>query len=155
MRVEIPGYGKLDLRYLVLDYNGTVALDGILKSEIRPLLERLSGDMQIHLVTSDTFGTASREMEGTGAVVNLLEGDDHTGLKRELVESLGAEHTVAIGNGANDSAMLESASLSIAIVGEEGCSMASLSVADIAVTSITHALELLLNPRRLVATLRR
>lgn len=29
--VEIPGYQKLQMRYLILDYNGTIALDGTLQ----------------------------------------------------------------------------------------------------------------------------
>ena len=35
MKIEIPGYKELDLKYLVLDYNGTIARDGIIPESIR------------------------------------------------------------------------------------------------------------------------
>ena len=31
MKIEIPGYKELDLNYLVLDYNGTIAMGGEIK----------------------------------------------------------------------------------------------------------------------------
>jgi soluble P-type ATPase len=70
------------------------------------------------------------------------------------VDELGAEHVVAIGNGANDAAMLQQAVLGIAVLGGEGLATACLTAADIVVPSIESALDLLLYPRRLVATLR-
>jgi soluble P-type ATPase len=51
--------------------------------------------------------------------------------------------------------MLERAALGIAIIGPEGASVLTLSKADIAAPDIRAALELLLFPRRLIATLRR
>jgi soluble P-type ATPase len=62
---------------------------------------------------------------------------------------------VAIGNGANDAAMLSTAALGIAVLGPEGTARESIEAADVVVTSIEIGLDLLLNPRRLVATLRR
>lgn len=61
---------------------------------------------------------------------------------------------VAVGNGANDARMLERAALGIAVLGPEGLALSCLQAADVVVPDILAALDLLLFPRRLVATLR-
>jgi soluble P-type ATPase len=62
---------------------------------------------------------------------------------------------MAAGNGNNDRLMLEYSVLGVAILGPEGCTADTLRSADLVCTSITDALDLLLHPKRLVATLRR
>jgi len=59
-----------------------------------------------------------------------------------------------MGNGANDRLMLAKAALGIVVLGSEGTSVQALQNADIAVKDINEGLELLLQPKRLVATLR-
>ena len=61
---------------------------------------------------------------------------------------------VTIGNGFNDIQMSDAAELSICVVGKEGCCSALLMHTDVVVTSIEDALDLLLVPGRLRATLR-
>ena len=75
--------------------------------------------------------------------------------KAALINQLGSEHVVAIGNGANDTDMLKAAAIGIAVLGPEGLCAETLLAADVVVTSITDALDLLLVPKRLIATLRR
>ena len=153
--LEIPGYGRLALENLLLDYNGTLALDGHLLPEVRERLTALSKLLEIRVVTADTFGTVTQELEGTGVETVILQSADHTGEKRQVLSKLGAQKTVAIGNGNNDREMLEHAALGIAVIGGEGCATATLLAAQIAVPSIAAALDLLLEPGRLTATLRR
>jgi soluble P-type ATPase len=80
----------------------------------------------------------------------IADGDD----KARFVEGLGAERCVAIGNGANDAAMLAAAALGIAVVGPEGAAGSALLAADVVARSIADALDLVLDERALVATLR-
>jgi len=61
---------------------------------------------------------------------------------------------VAIGNGRNDHLMLGKAALGIAVILGEGAAIETLEAADVATTSITAALDLLISPKRLIATLR-
>jgi P-type E1-E2 ATPase len=75
--------------------------------------------------------------------------------KAALVRDLGAASVVAVGNGANDALMLKEAALGIAVIEGEGASVAAVVNADVVCRSIRHALDLLLHPRRLSATLRR
>ena len=75
-------------------------------------------------------------------------------LAPRIVDRLGAAGCVAIGNGANDVPMLERAALGIAVIGPEGASGRALAAADVVCRSVVEALDLLLDPRLLVATLR-
>lgn len=70
------------------------------------------------------------------------------------MNSLDLEKTVAMGNGNNDQLILKEAALGIAILGDEGISVTALKQADIMVKNISDALDLLLKPKRLMATLR-
>ena len=74
--------------------------------------------------------------------------------KRAFLEGCVAHEVVAIGNGRNDEALVDAAELSIVVIGDEGCAARTLAVADIVCTNIRDALDLLLTPARLVATLR-
>jgi soluble P-type ATPase len=57
MRYDIPGYDKLDLEELVLDYNGTIAQDGALIDGVAEAITQAAQLVHIHIVTADTFGT--------------------------------------------------------------------------------------------------
>jgi len=51
--------------------------------------------------------------------------------------------------------MLKEAGLGIALIGDEGCSTETLLGSDVVCNSIKDALGLLLNDKRLIATLRK
>ena len=153
--ITIPGHKSLLLRHVVLDYNGTLARDGELKAEAAALLQPLSECYRVHVITSDTFGSVRAQLKGFDVTVKVLESGDHTAEKSAYVEGLNAGHCAAVGNGNNDARMIESASLGIALIGDEGCSTLSLMKSDIVCKSIEEALRLLLNEKRLIATLRK
>jgi soluble P-type ATPase len=152
---NIPGKEEtLEIRHLVLDFNGTLALDGKIKPGVAERLIELAGSLQVHVVTAGTFGGVEREIAGIPCTLKVLEGPDQTGQKARYVEELGAVHTACIGNGRNDRAMLEKARLGILVIQEEGAAKESLLAADVVCTGIMDALQLLLRPLRLTATLR-
>ncbi len=153
-KVDIPGYGTLELEHLVLDYNGTLAVDGTLVEGVAERLVGLADHLDIHVVTADTFGKARENLEGLPCELVLLEPGGQDEAKGEFVKGLGAGSTAAIGNGCNDRLMLEGAVLGIAVVLDEGASSRTVMAADVVCRSITSALDLLTNPIRLVATLR-
>jgi soluble P-type ATPase len=154
-KIAIPGKGEtLELEHLVLDFNGTLALDGKIKPGVAALLGELAKDLQVHIVTAGTFGGVEKEVQDIPCLLRILHGADQTGQKARYVEELGTEHTVCIGNGRNDRAMLEGAKLGILVIQEEGAATASLLAADVVCRDIVTALQLLLQPLRLTATLR-
>jgi P-type E1-E2 ATPase len=152
MRVfELPGEAPLRLEHLILDLNGTLSDRGELIPGVAERTAVLSRNLQLHLVTADTFGTAAALGKSLGLRVRTIQ----TGVdKAEFVARLGADSTAVIGNGRNDEPMLRAARLGIAIVGPEGAASATLRAADIVCGSITDALDLLIDERLLVATLR-
>ncbi len=155
IKINIPGKDEiLEIRHLVLDFNGTLALDGRIKPGVADLLKELAGRLQVHIVTAGTFGGVEKEITGVPCVLKVLDGSDQSGQKARYVEGLGAEATACIGNGRNDRAMLEKAKLAILVIQEEGAAAESLLAADIVCTDILPALQLLQQPLRLVATLR-
>jgi P-type E1-E2 ATPase len=154
IQIDIPGYGILNLKYLVLDHNGTLAVDGILEPGVKECLQQLSNDLRIYVVTADTFGKAKSQLEGVPCELTILPEGDQDQAKLNFVNTLGVEHTVCIGNGRNDRLMLQAAGLGIALVLEEGAAMVTLTSADVVCTGIVPALNLLMNPLRLTATLR-
>lgn len=152
--LDIPGQGVLELEHLVLDLNGTIALDGEVLVGVPQRLTALSESLAVYLVTADTRGQAAAVAEQLGVELVLVTPGEEAEQKRALVKRLGAERVVAIGNGANDATMLQTAALGIAALGPEGLAGEALRAADV-VASVHDALDLLLHPKRLVATLRK
>ena len=150
IRIEIPGRRALALRQLVLDMNGTIAAGGEVLPGVAGRVARLARVLEVVVLTADTYGTAARALAHLPLRLHPVStGGD----KARFVA--GGRGVAAVGNGANDVAMLRAADLGIAVLGREGTSAALLGAADVVVTRIEDALDLLLDPRRLVATLRR
>jgi len=155
IRVGIPGWNTLKLSHLVLDLNGTISLDGQVLPGVAERLVRLSADLTVYLVTADTQGQAAQSAERLGLHLFRIVPGDEASQKLGLVEQLGPAGTVAIGNGANDARILAAAVLGIAVLGPEGLATIALQSAEVIVGRVEDALDLLLWPQRLIATLRR
>jgi P-type E1-E2 ATPase len=153
--ISIPNYKTIDIQHIVCDYNGTIAKDGILLPQVIESLQRLSQHYRIHVITADTFGSVASQLAGENIEIKILLSDNHTEEKSNYIKELGAEHCVALGNGNNDSDMLQQASIGIAILGDEGCSTQTLLHSDLLCKDIKDALDLLIYPKRLIATLRK
>ncbi|WP_457561245.1 HAD family hydrolase [Caminibacter sp.] len=152
MKYEIPGFKEVEIKYIVLDYNGTIARGGEVIEGVREYLKELKKDFEIFIITADTNGSVKRNM-GDEVKIHILSSKNHTQEKADFVKSLG--NSIAIGNGNNDELMLKEADLSICVIEEEGASVKALLSSDIVVKDIFDAFELILNPKRMIATLRR
>jgi len=153
--LDIPGREACRLDHLVLDLNGTLTVDGQVLLGVPERLAALSAELTIHLATADTRGRAAEISAQLGISLTRVEPGAEAEQKQALVERLGATHVIAVGNGANDGRMLSAAALGIAVLGPEGLAGEALRAADVVVSRIEDALDLLLRPARLVATLRR
>ena len=152
--IDIPGGRPLHLKHLVLDYNGTLAVDGRRVAGAGQLLTRLAKDIDIHVITADTFGEVRQRMADIPCQVSVLPSGSQDQAKLDYVAELGAQQTVCMGNGRNDGLMLKAAGLGVAVMLEEGAAVATLMAADVVCKSIVDALMLLVEPLRLTATLR-
>jgi P-type E1-E2 ATPase len=151
LAVDIPGSEPLRLEHLVLDVNGTLTDRASLIEGVQERLGRLREALDVTLLSADTFGNLDAIAEQLGLkAARISRGEE----KLAYVERLGPERCAAIGNGANDAAMLGVARLGIAVVGREGASAITLRAADLVCGSIVDALDLLLNPLALMSTLR-
>ena len=155
IELNIPGPGALQLEHLVCDVNGTLAVDGRLLDGMVRQLTGLRDRLTLHLVTADTLGRqAVIDRQLNLQSVRVLPGNEQS-QKLEFVRSLGPERVVAIGQGANDAAMLQAAALGIAVLSQEGLAIETLLAADILVPDIYVALQLIEKPLRIVASLRK
>lgn len=153
IKIEIPGRPSLTLSHLVLDYNGTIAVDGELLPAVAERIRALAQKLTIHVLTADTYGTVSEECTPLGITVTTFPRDGAAKCKEAVVKELSGG-VCALGNGFNDIEMFDAAELSIAILEGEGMCAALLPHADVLVKSISDGLDLLLKPDRLRATLR-
>lgn len=152
--LNIPGFGKLEIENLVLDYNGTLALDGNLLPGVGRILKELSDDVQIHVLTADTLGQCEMELSGLPVTIHIINGSPEDKAKLDYVQMLGTDRCACIGNGRNDMLMLKESSLGIIISGAECMSMKAARSADLVATDIIGALGLFTHPVRMLTTLR-
>jgi soluble P-type ATPase len=152
--IDIPDYGELVIEYILFDLNGTLACEGRIVPSTRQRLAALGGQVDLVVMSADTHGTLAAECAGLPLQIRRVGAGAGAPQKLALLEALGPARTAAVGNGRNDVQMLRAAALGIAILGPEGAAREALLAADIWFATIDDALDSLLNPRRLVATLR-
>ena len=154
LKLEIPGREPIELEHLVLDYNGTIALDGKIVPGVIERLVKISRNLNIHILTADTHGSAKEQLSNTGFNLHIIGKNKQDREKLAFIDKLGKEKCVCFGNGANDYLMLKNAALGIAVIQKEGAYSKIIFNSKIVVTDIRDGLDLILNPLRLVATLR-
>ncbi len=155
IELNIPGRGLIKLEHLVSDVNGTLAVDGQLHPGLARVITALRDRLAIHLLTADTHGRQDIiDQKLNLQAVRVVKGKEAE-QKAEYVKSLGADSVIAIGQGANDAAMLKTAVIGIGLVSVEGIAVETLLSADILVPDIHAAFELLDKPLRIVASLRK
>ena len=151
IRIDIPGRGLIELTDAIFDVNGTIAVDGELIAGIAERLHELGKHLAIHIVTAGTHGNLAEIERALDIPLHIIStGED----KQRFVQQLGPEHVIAFGNGSNDAAMLRLAAIGIAVFATEGISTQALQAADVLAHGPLDAIDLALNPKRLIATLR-
>jgi soluble P-type ATPase len=154
IQFTIPGFKSLNIQHIVFDFNGTLGLDGLLLPGIEDKLNLLAKSVTLHIVTADTHGTVCQQLNNVNCEIVVIGSHNQDLLKADYLKNLGSESSIAIGNGRNDKLMLKKAAVGIVVMGYEGAAVEAIMAADVAVKDINQALELILNPKRLVATLR-
>jgi soluble P-type ATPase len=155
IELTIPGRGQLHLEHLVTDVNGTLALDGTLIDGLAKRIASIRDRLMVHLLTSDTHGRQSLIDQQLNLTGTRLDPGNEQEQKRLFVERLGSDSVIAMGQGANDAAMLKEAALGICVLGAEGTAAETLMSCDLIVPSIFAAFDLLDKPLRIVASLRK
>jgi soluble P-type ATPase len=152
MIYKIPGLGDLELDTLILDLNGTIAVDGSLLGGVKEGIKKLQdAGIEVVFFTGNTNNDAEKISSDLGIGWKLAKNAIE---KAELALSMGSTNIVTIGNGSIDAELFKVAKLSILTIQAEGASKKAFDNCDILTTSIADALEILILPSRLIATLR-
>lgn len=152
--INVPGREKYIIKNVVFDYNGTIATNGIINQTVREKINLLSQIADIYILTADTYGSAKKECDELNVILKTFPSENAAPSKEKIVVELGKENTICFGNGFNDIKMFENSILSIAIIGDEGVCTKLLTKSDVAITSIEKGIDLLLNQKSIIATLR-
>ncbi len=133
--------------------DGTIALDGTLLPGVQERLHMLQDYVELHLLTTDSYGTQASIDTQLGLTATILE---HGGTEKGgYALLLGADHVAALGNGLNDVPLFNTVALRIAVLGPEGLAAGLIAASDLLVRDVNEGLDLLLAPTRIVATLQR
>jgi soluble P-type ATPase len=152
--LDIPNKERILVEHVILDFNGTIAIDGKLIPGVAQRLEELSSLVTIHVITADTNGTARSQLENVPCTLKIIGENEQDQAKLGYAKKLGLGKVAAIGNGSNDRLLLKEAALGICVIQGEGAAVTSMQAAKIICVDCNDALELLLRPHRVIATLR-
>jgi len=155
IELNIPGRGTIQIKHLVCDVNGTLAVDGQLQDGLARSLTSLRDRVTLHLLTADTHGRQDTIDQQLNIESVRIEQGHEAQQKAEYIKNLGCDQVAAIGQGANDATMLKNAAIGIGILSVEGIAVETLNAADLVTPNIYAALELFEKPLRIVATLRK
>ncbi len=72
MKIVIPEYKTLDIDTLFLDFNGTIAVDGIIPAGVKQRLTALAELFRIYILTADTNGNAKDQCEGLPVILQTF-----------------------------------------------------------------------------------
>jgi soluble P-type ATPase len=153
MKYDIPGYGELEIKTIILDLNGSVSVGGIVVEGVSERIRKLKdAGFKLVLFTGNTRNDADELANELG--VEWVETRGALA-KKEASDSLDPSTCASIGNGLIDRELTENVALGIVVLQAEGIHIKTLLVSDVVVPGITDALDLFIDEKRLVATLRR
>jgi soluble P-type ATPase len=149
------GQEPLEIDFILLDFEGTLASDRRVHPKAKDRINLLSKRTKIYILTKEEKILMEEVLKKVKAeIIYLMEGEASQ-QKLDLLRQLGASRTVAIGNGVDDVPMIEEAGLGISVMGKEGTFSEAMKKADVVFMNILDALDFLLKPLRQKATLNR
>lgn len=152
MIIPIPNSSDLELNTIILDLNGTLTEHGSLVEGVESRIRKLQElGLTVVLFSGDTRGTAASIAHRLGIEL-IIAGTGEK--KRAAAEKVGTATAAAVGNGLIDVPLFKVVALSIAVLQKEGVHTACMQAAHVMCLTILDALDLLLDPQALAATLR-
>jgi len=153
MTYDIPGREPLTIKTIILDLNGTLTVGGVVPEGVKPRLGNLkAAGFKIILFTGNARGNAEKVAKELGIEWKLIKNSQD---KRSLVLGLETDTCAAIGNGLIDLELMKAVTLRIVTLQAEGAYVQTLINSDIVVPTINDALDLFIDPQRLIATLKK
>ncbi len=151
--IRRPGQEPLEIEFILIDFEGTLASDCRVHPKAKDKINLLSKRTKIYILTKGEKEVVEDPLKKIKAEIFYLAEGESSQRKLDLLHQLGAARTIAIGNGVDDAPMIEEAVLGICVMGKEGTSAEAMNKADMVVLNILDALDFLLKPLRQKATL--
>lgn len=154
--IDIPNYGKLIIKNVIFDLNGTLQFKGKISEAVVNKIEQLKEFYNIYLLSADTRGNLkelAKKLNVSYIKINPKKITEAEAKNNELIK-LNKDNTIVVGNGNNDSLMLKNAVIGITVLGEEGATVKSILNSDVVVPNPISALDFLLDEKIMSGTLR-
>ena len=151
--VQRPGQSNLEIEFILIDFEGTLASDRRVHPKAKDKINLLSKRTKIYILTKEEKEHVEEVLRKVKAEIIYLTQGDSSQKKLDLLRQLGPGRTVAIGNGLDDVSLIEEAGLGVCVLGKEGMSSEAMRKADVVFTNILDALDFLLKPLRQKASL--
>jgi soluble P-type ATPase len=151
--IHRPGAETLQIDFILVDFEGTLAADRRVHPKAKDKINLLSKRTKIYVLTKTEKGEIDGILGKVKAEIIYLKEEQSSRQKLEWLRQLGAGRAIAIGNGSDDGSLLEEAGLGICVIGKEGAAGEAMKKADVVVTNILDALDFVLKPLRQKATL--
>jgi soluble P-type ATPase len=153
--IQRPGMEPLDIHFVLIDLEGTLAMDGRVHPKAKDKVNLLSKRAAIYILTKSDRGKVEETLKKMKVEILYVTEGDSSQQKLNVLQRLGSHQTAVIGNGLDDVQIMEHAGLGICVIGKEGLSAEAMAKADLVVTQVLDALDFLLKPLRQRATLGR
>jgi len=153
--IQRPGMESLELHFVLIDFEGTLAMDGRVHPKAKDKVNLLSKRVTVYILTKSSKGKIEETLKKMKAEILYMTEGDSSQQKLDVLQRLGPHQTAVIGNGFDDVQIMEQAGLGMCVIGKEGSSTEAVAKADLVVASVLDALDFLLKPLRQGATLGR
>jgi len=151
--IERPGQMDLEIDFILIDFEGTLATDRRVHPKAKDKINLLSKRTSIYVFAMQPKEMVEERLRKVRAQIIYLEEGEASRRKLDLLQQLGPARCAAIGSGVNDAAMVREAGIGICVIGREGSCGEALGNADLVFSDILDALDFLLKPLRQKATL--
>jgi soluble P-type ATPase len=153
--IQRPGMESLELHFVLIDFEGTLAMDGRIHPKAKDKVNLLSKRVTVYILTKSSKEKVEETLKKMKAEILYMTEGDSSQQKLDVLQRLGPHQTAVIGNGFDDVQIMEQAGLGMCVIGKEGSSAEAMAKADLVVTNVLDALDFLLKPLRQKATLAR
>ena len=153
--IQRPGMENLDIHFVLIDFEGTLAMDGRVHPKAKDKVNLLSKRATLYILTKSNREKVEETLRKMKVEILYVTEGDSSQQKLKVLQRLGPHQTAVIGNGLDDVRIMEQAGLGMCVIGKEGSSAEAVAKADLVVTNVLDALDFLLKPLRQRATLGR
>src|SRR5208337_2859845 len=100
--IERPGQNNLEIEFILIDFEGTLASDRRVHPKAKDKINLLSKRTKIYILTAEEKERVEEVLRKVKAEIIYLTQGESSQKKLDLLRRLGPNRTVAIGNGMDD-----------------------------------------------------